>query len=152
MFLICVTLCNKWSTDDNHVITGLVSILLTRILGDDRFHLLWHIKRPKGKAYVWNLGVNENRSYLPLKLVRTTACSKYTNRRCISHNRLKSLCLVMWLFTMIFQATGFVSSLMYLFVISYNKQQTHWLQPSRVSMLLPFVMHTMITIIPLLFV
>ena len=38
--------------EDNHVIADLVSILLTRVLGDDRFHLLRRIKRPKGKAYV----------------------------------------------------------------------------------------------------
>ena len=58
----------------------------------------------------------------------------------------------MWLFVMSFWAIGFVSSLKYLFVVSYNKQQTDWLQPGRVSMLLSFVMHTMTTIIPLLFV
>ena len=70
--LMCVTLRNKWSPKDNHVMASLVSILLTRVLGDDKFHLLRCIKRPKGKAYIWNLGVNENLSYLTLKLVWTT--------------------------------------------------------------------------------
>ena len=32
------------------MIAGLVSILLTQVLGNDRFHLLQHIKRPKGKV------------------------------------------------------------------------------------------------------
>ena len=32
------------------MITDLVSIFLTRVLGDDRFHLLRHIKRQKGKS------------------------------------------------------------------------------------------------------
>ena len=44
-----------------------------------------------------------------------------------------------WLFVMSFYATGFVSSLKYSFVVSYNKQQTDWLQPGRVSMLLAAV-------------
>ena len=61
-----------WLPEDNHVIVDLVSILLTRVLGDDRFHLLRCIKRPKGKEYGWNLGVNESRLYLLLKLVWTT--------------------------------------------------------------------------------
>ena len=46
--------------------------------------------------------------------------------------------IAMWLFVMSFQATGFVSSLKYSFVVSYNKQQRDWLPPGRVSMLLPF--------------
>ena len=72
LFLMCITSRSKWSPEDNYVIAGVVSILLTWVLGDDRFHLLQRIKRPKRNAYIWNLGVNENQPYLPLKLVRMT--------------------------------------------------------------------------------
>ena len=66
------------------MIAVLVSILLTRVLGDDRFHLLRCTKRPKGKVYVFNVGINENWPYLPLKLVHTTLLNneahlKYTS-------------------------------------------------------------------------
>ena len=53
--------------------------------------------------------------------------------------------IVMWLFVM---ATGFVSSLK----ATINNKESGYDQALRASMLLPFVMHTMITIIPLLFV
>ena len=52
LFLMGFTLRNKGSPEDNHVIAGLVSIYFAKVLGDDRFHLLRRIKRPKGKAYV----------------------------------------------------------------------------------------------------
>ena len=68
LFLMCVMICSKWSLENNHIIAGLVSILLTRVLGDDRLHLLQHINRPKGKAYIWNLGVNENQPYLTIEI------------------------------------------------------------------------------------
>ena len=61
---MCIMLYNKWSLDDNHVIAGLVSILLTWILGDDRFHLLWCIKRPKRKAYDETMGPTVKRGNL----------------------------------------------------------------------------------------
>ena len=31
--LMCITLCNKWPPEDNHVIASLVSILFTLVLG-----------------------------------------------------------------------------------------------------------------------
>ena len=46
-----ITLRNKWSPEDNHMIASLVFILPMLVLGDDKFHLLC-IRMPKGKAYV----------------------------------------------------------------------------------------------------
>ena len=82
-----------WLPEDNDVIAGLVSILFTWVLGDDRFHLLRCIKRPKGKAYVWNLSVNKKRPFeISSDDLINEACSKLTrNRHCISQSHLKSL-------------------------------------------------------------
>ena len=82
------------------MIAGLVSILLTRVLGDDRFHLLRRIKRPKGKAYVSNLGVNKKRPFeMSSYNLINEACSKLTrNRRCISQLFKIVALIAMWLF------------------------------------------------------
>ena len=155
---MCVTLRNKWLLsdcwlpEDNHVIAGLVSILLTRVLGDDRFHLLRCIKRPKVKAYVWNLGVNKKRPFeISSDDLINEACSKLTRKRhCISLSQsFKIVALIaMWAFSLRAFRLLDLCIVFEIFICGYyNKQQTDWLQPGRVSMLQPFVMHTMTTII-----
>ena len=54
VFLMCIMLCNIYSLADNHGIAILISVLLTRVLKENRVHLLRHGKTPKGKvkAYI----------------------------------------------------------------------------------------------------
>ena len=49
--LMCVTICNKWSSDDNYVIAGLLSVLLTRVLAWGlQISLVAMYQKAKGKS------------------------------------------------------------------------------------------------------